>query len=105
METHQRRQRVRLRRRGRRILEQQIRQSQKLQHVRYDVRGPILLEAQRLEAEGHRILKLNIGNTAPFGFEASKLYQLVYTVKDPYVLGAGTAAFRDVGSFFKYASA
>jgi alanine-synthesizing transaminase len=47
-----------------------IRQSQKLQHVRYDVRGPILLEAQRLEAEGHRILKLNIGNPAPFGFEA-----------------------------------
>ncbi|MDZ5619357.1 pyridoxal phosphate-dependent aminotransferase [Nocardioides bizhenqiangii] len=47
-----------------------IRQSQKLRHVRYDVRGPILVEAQRLEAEGHRILKLNIGNPAPFGFEA-----------------------------------
>jgi len=45
-------------------------QSQKLRGVRYDVRGPILLEAHRLEAEGHRILKLNIGNTAPFGFEA-----------------------------------
>lgn len=45
-------------------------QSRKLQHVRYDVRGPILVEAQRLEAEGHKILKLNIGNTAPFGFEA-----------------------------------
>ncbi|WP_153505387.1 pyridoxal phosphate-dependent aminotransferase [Cumulibacter manganitolerans] len=48
----------------------QIVQSQKLRHVRYDVRGPILVEAQRLEAEGHKILKLNIGNTAPFGFEA-----------------------------------
>jgi alanine-synthesizing transaminase len=48
----------------------QIRQSRKLHHVRYDVRGPILVEAQRLEAEGHRILKLNIGNPAPFGFEA-----------------------------------
>jgi len=45
-------------------------QSRKLQHVRYDVRGPILVEAQRLEAEGHKILKLNIGNPAPFGFEA-----------------------------------
>jgi alanine-synthesizing transaminase len=45
-------------------------QSHKLRGVRYDVRGPILLEAQRLEAEGHRVLKLNIGNTAPFGFEA-----------------------------------
>ncbi|HEX8781695.1 MAG TPA: pyridoxal phosphate-dependent aminotransferase [Nocardioides sp.] len=48
----------------------QIRQSKKLQNVRYDVRGPILQEAHRLEAEGHRILKLNIGNTAPFGFQA-----------------------------------
>jgi hypothetical protein len=38
------------------------------------------------------------------GFEAGKLYQLVYTVKDPYVLGAGTAAFRDVQSFFRYQS-
>ena len=51
-------------------LMRQVRQSSKLQNVRYDVRGPILVEAQRLEAEGHRILKLNIGNPAPFGFEA-----------------------------------
>ncbi len=48
----------------------EIVQSRKLQGVRYDVRGPILVEAQRLEAEGHKILKLNIGNTALFGFEA-----------------------------------
>jgi alanine-synthesizing transaminase len=45
-------------------------QSRKLQGVRYDVRGPILSEAHRLEAEGHEVLKLNIGNTAPFGFRA-----------------------------------
>ena len=36
------------------------------------------------------------------GFDPAKLYELVYTVKDPYVLGVGTAAFRDVGSFFRY---
>lgn len=47
-----------------------ITQSRKLHQVRYDVRGPILEEAQKLEAEGHKILKLNIGNPAPFGFEA-----------------------------------
>jgi alanine-synthesizing transaminase len=47
-----------------------ITQSAKLRDVRYDVRGPILVEAERLEAEGHRIMKLNIGNPAPFGFEA-----------------------------------
>ena len=39
------------------------------------------------------------------GFDPAKLYQLKYTVKDPYVLGAGTAAFRDLGSWFRYASA
>lgn len=48
----------------------QVTQSLKLRGVRYDVRGPILQEAERLEAQGHKILKLNIGNTAPFGFEA-----------------------------------
>lgn len=47
-----------------------ITQSDKLRDVRYDVRGPILVEAERLEAEGHKVLKLNIGNPAPFGFEA-----------------------------------
>jgi len=39
------------------------------------------------------------------GFDPTLLYQLVYQVKDPYILGAGTAAFRDVGSFFRYAAA
>ena len=39
------------------------------------------------------------------GFDPTKVYQLQYNVKNPYVLGAGTAAFRDLGSFFRYASA
>lgn len=47
-----------------------ITQSSKLAGVRYDVRGPILQEAERLEREGEQILKLNIGNPAPFGFDA-----------------------------------
>ncbi|WP_104111819.1 pyridoxal phosphate-dependent aminotransferase [Arthrobacter sp. N199823] len=45
-------------------------QSTKLHNVLYDIRGPLLRKAQQMEAEGHRILKLNIGNPAPFGFEA-----------------------------------
>ncbi len=45
-------------------------QSSKLQDVLYEIRGPVHEHATRLEAEGHRILKLNIGNPAPFGFEA-----------------------------------
>ena len=44
---------------------------------------------------------LNPSGAAP-AFDPLKLYQLVYTTKDPYVLGAGTAAFRDVQSFFRY---
>lgn len=47
-----------------------INKSQKLSDVCYDIRGPILKQANRLEEEGQRILKLNIGNPAPFGFEA-----------------------------------
>jgi alanine-synthesizing transaminase len=48
----------------------QVIQSSKLANVCYDIRGPILDEAMRLEDQGHRILKLNTGNPAPFGFEA-----------------------------------
>jgi hypothetical protein len=39
------------------------------------------------------------------GFNLAKLYQVVYTARDPYVLGVGFAAWRDVGSFFKYSLA
>jgi alanine-synthesizing transaminase len=48
----------------------QVSQSDKLAGVLYDIRGPVLKRAMELEAEGQRILKLHIGNPAPFGFEA-----------------------------------
>ncbi|MCU1656517.1 MAG: aminotransferase [Pseudonocardiales bacterium] len=47
-----------------------LRQSRKLEDVCYDIRGPVLEEAKRLEEEGRRIIKLNIGNPGAFGFEA-----------------------------------
>lgn len=47
-----------------------IMKSSKLDDVCYDIRGPVLHQAHRLEEEGHKVLKLNIGNPAPFGFEA-----------------------------------
>ncbi|MFT6968892.1 MAG: alanine-synthesizing transaminase [Cellvibrionaceae bacterium] len=47
-----------------------IDKSKKLAGVCYDIRGPVLQRAVKLEEEGHRILKLNIGNPAPFGFNA-----------------------------------
>jgi alanine-synthesizing transaminase len=42
--------------------------SAKLDNVCYDIRGPVLKEARRLEEEGYRVIKLNIGNPTPFGF-------------------------------------
>ncbi|MEV6975089.1 pyridoxal phosphate-dependent aminotransferase [Kitasatospora sp. NPDC093806] len=48
----------------------QVIQSSKLANVCYDIRGPVLDEAMRLEEQGHRILKLNTGNPALFGFDA-----------------------------------
>jgi alanine-synthesizing transaminase len=48
----------------------QVSQSDKLAGVLYDIRGPVLKRAMELEAEGQHILKLHIGNPAPFGFEA-----------------------------------
>jgi alanine-synthesizing transaminase len=44
--------------------------STKLDHVCYDIRGPILKEAKRIEEEGFRVIKLNIGNPGAFGFNA-----------------------------------
>ena len=47
-----------------------IKKSTKLQNVCYDIRGPLLKTANQMEADGHRILKLNVGNPAPFGLDA-----------------------------------
>jgi len=47
-----------------------IQKSSKLADVCYDIRGPVLARAKQMEEEGQRILKLNIGNLAPFGFDA-----------------------------------
>lgn len=43
--------------------------SDKLKKVKYDIRGPVLVAATKIEAQGHKVLKLNVGNPGPFGFE------------------------------------
>ena len=53
-----------------------IRKSAKLANVLYDVRGPIVEVAKQMEDEGQKIIKLNIGNLAPFGFDAPEEIQL-----------------------------
>ncbi|WP_420477093.1 pyridoxal phosphate-dependent aminotransferase [Noviherbaspirillum sp. ST9] len=47
-----------------------IQKSKKLADVCYDIRGPVLEKAKQMEDEGHKIIKLNIGNLAVFGFDA-----------------------------------
>ncbi|MDO9063942.1 MAG: aminotransferase, partial [Sulfuricella sp.] len=49
---------------------QPVLKSSKLANVCYDIRGPVMARARQMEEDGHRIIKLNIGNPAPFGFEA-----------------------------------
>lgn len=61
-----------------------IKKSLKLDNVCYDIRGPVLDEATRLEEEGYNIYKLNIGNTAPFGFNAPDeiIHDVMYNLKN-----------------------
>ncbi len=47
-----------------------VRKSAKLANVCYDIRGPVLQKAKQMEEEGHKIIKLNIGNLAAFGFDS-----------------------------------
>jgi alanine-synthesizing transaminase len=59
-------------------------QANRLRDVRYDIRGPVLRRARQLEADGHEILKLNLGNPAPFGLNApeSVLRDVVHSIRD-----------------------
>ncbi|WP_328468551.1 pyridoxal phosphate-dependent aminotransferase [Streptomyces sp. NBC_00448] len=67
----------------------QVIQSTKLANVCYEIRGPVLEEAMRLEAAGHRILKLNTGNPAPFGFDCPPeiLEDMLRTLGDAHGYG------------------
>ncbi len=52
-----------------------VQKSAKLAHVCYDIRGPIMDAAKQMEEDGHKIIKLNIGNLAVFGFDAPEEIQ------------------------------
>ena len=53
-----------------------VNKSNKLAHVLYDIRGPIMARAKQMEDEGQKLIKLNIGNLAAFGFDAPEEVQL-----------------------------
>jgi len=52
-----------------------VMKSVKLANVCYDIRGPVMARSKQMEEDGHRIIKLNIGNLAPFGFDAPEEIQ------------------------------
>jgi alanine-synthesizing transaminase len=61
-----------------------VSQASRFRDVRDDIRGPVLRRARQLEAEGHEILKLNLGNPAPFGLTAPEavLRDVVHSLRD-----------------------
>jgi alanine-synthesizing transaminase len=74
---------------ARKVTGMQVIQSTKLANVCYEIRGPVLEEAMRLEAAGHSVLKLNTGNPAIFGFECPPeiLEDMLRTLKDAHGYG------------------
>ena len=67
----------------------EFKKSSKLENVLYDVRGPVVEEAARMENEGTQVLKLNIGNPAPFGFRTPFLqfiHERIVLVKKAFVV-------------------
>lgn len=68
--------------------------STKLEHVLYDVRGPVVDEATRMEERGIKILKLNIGNPAPFGFNAPD--EVIQDMRDNLVASQGYSDSRGI---------
>ncbi|MBP6422808.1 putative aminotransferase [Candidatus Propionivibrio aalborgensis] len=61
--------------------------SSKLANVCYDIRGPVLQQAKQMEDEGHKIIKLNIGNLAAFGFDSPEEIQLDMIHNLPHAAG------------------
>jgi alanine-synthesizing transaminase len=57
------------------IVRRPVMKSDKLANVCYDIRGPVMARAKQMEEDGHRIIKLNIGNLATFGFETPEEIQ------------------------------
>ena len=68
--------------------------SSKLENVLYDVRGPVVDEANRMEEMGLKILKLNIGNPAPFGFTAPE--EVIQDMRDNIVNSQGYSDSRGI---------
>ena len=80
--------------------------SSKLEHVAYDIRGPVLDEANRMIANGEKILRLNTGNPAEFGFTAPDevIRDLIMNVIKECSKGMNITASEQsfIADFYKY---
>ena len=80
--------------------------SSKLEHVAYDIRGPVLDEANRMIAKGEKILRLNTGNPAEFGFTAPDevIRDLIMNVIKECSKGMNITASEQsfIADFYKY---
>lgn len=74
----------------------EFKKSQKLNNVLYDVRGPVVDEAARMEAAGMQVLKLNIGNPAPFGFRTPD--EVIYDMRQQLTECEGYSASKGLFS-------
>jgi len=81
-----------------------VKRSNKLAGVCYDIRGPVLKEAKRLEDEGHKILKLNIGNPAPFNFQAPDdlLKDVIHNLPDAQGYGPSNGLYSAKVAIHQY---
>lgn len=79
--------------------------SHKLDHVCYDIRGPVLDKASEMEANGTKILKLNIGNPAPFHFSAPDeiIHDMIYTLRDAEGYSESKGIFSARKAIMQYA--
>jgi alanine-synthesizing transaminase len=68
--------------------------SSKLANVGYDIRGPVLDKARQMEEEGHKIIKLNIGNIAAFGLEPPDEIVQLYRQQGPVRAAQGGGALH-----------
>ena len=82
----------------------EIKSSNKLDGICYDIRGPVLKEAKRLEDEGHKILKLNIGNPASFNFEAPDdiLKDVIHNLPDAQGYGPSNGLYSAKVAIHQY---
>lgn len=78
--------------------------SSKLDNVLYDVRGPVVEEAARMEEEGKNVLKLNIGNPAPFGFSAPDevIEDMIMNIRDCQGYSASSGLFSARKAIMQY---